>query len=300
MAIITVIGGVNMDISAAMRAPFVRGDSIPGQVTLSCGGVAHNIAHNLCLLGHRVRFVTVFGGDEFGRLCQEQCAQSGLDLSLAERDPSARNGLYLCVNNPDGDMVAAVADMDIIGRITPEFLARRIDDINLSELVVTDTNLSAQALTYLLDHVTAPMMVDAVSTAKAPRIIEALQQSTSRRLHTLKLNRQEAFTAAGFFSTVEQSAQWLTTLGVQHVCVTLGADGVYCTDGEHDCRLPALPVQVVNTTGAGDAFLAGVAHAHVSGIAFPDTAQAGLRAARATLLTTSTVNAQLLEQMINE
>ena len=290
MSIITVIGGVNMDISAAMSAPFVKGDSIPGKVTLSCGGVAHNIAHNLCLLGHRVRFVTVFGGDEFGRLCHEQCSQLGLDLSLTERDPSSRNGLYLCVNNPDGDMVAAVADMDIIERITPEFLERRIDDINLSELVVTDTNLSVQALTYLLNHVEVPMMVDTVSTAKAPRIVEALQQSTTHHLHTLKVNRLELFEAGGFFSLPAQSARWLLGLGVQHVYITLGAYGVDCIDSDGEYHMPAIPAQVVNTTGAGDAFLAGVAHAHVSGIAFPDTAKMGLRAAYATLLTTQTVN----------
>ena len=71
--IITVIGGVNMDVSAAMSSPFVKGDSIPGKVTMSCGGVAHNIAHNLCLLGHRVRFVTVFGDDPYGAALQEIC-----------------------------------------------------------------------------------------------------------------------------------------------------------------------------------------------------------------------------------
>ena len=300
MSLITVIGGVNMDISAAMSALFIKGDSIPGKVTMSCGGVAHNIAHNLCLLGHRVRFVTVFGGDEFGRLCHEQCSQLGLDLSLAERDPSARNGLYLCVNNPDGDMVAAVADMDIIERITPEFLERRIDDINLSELVVTDTNLSVQALTYLLNHVEVPMMVDTVSTAKAPRIVEALQQSNTHRLHTLKVNRQELFEVGGYFSSPAQSARWLIGLGVQHVYATLGESGVDCIDINGEYHLPAIPAQVVNTTGAGDAFLAGVAHAHVSGITFPDTAKMGLRAAYATLLTPSTVNPAIGLIMKNE
>lgn len=292
-SIITVIGGANMDISAAMSAPFVKGDSIPGKVTMSCGGVAHNIAHNLCLLGHRVRFVTVFGGDEFGRLCYERCSQLGLDLSLTERDPSARNGLYLCVNNPDGDMVAAVADMDVIERITPEFLERRIDDINLSELVVTDTNLSVPALTYLIDHVEVPMMVDAVSTAKAPRIVEALQQSNIHRLHTLKVNQLELIEAGGFFSSSEQSARWLIGLGVQNIYVTKGGLGVFCTDGMCDYNLPAIPAEVVNTTGAGDAFLAGVAHAHLKGIAFPDTAKMGLRAAYATLLTPGTVNPKI-------
>ena len=134
------------------------------------------------------------------------------------------------------------------------------------------------------------MMVDTVSTAKAPRIVEALQQSTTHHLHTLKVNRLELFEAGGFFSLPAQSARWLLGLGVQHVYITLGAYGVDCIDSDGEYHMPAIPAQVVNTTGAGDAFLAGVAHAHVSGVAFPDTAKMGLRAAYATLLTTQTVN----------
>ena len=62
-----------MDISAALTAPFVPADSVPGHVTLGCGGVARNIAHNLRLMGNEVRFVSIFGGDTFGRLCWQEC-----------------------------------------------------------------------------------------------------------------------------------------------------------------------------------------------------------------------------------
>ena len=286
---ITVIGGVNMDISAALTAPFVHADSVPGQVTLGCGGVARNIAHNLRLMGHKVKFVSAFGGETFGEMCWRECQAIGLDLSLSERCEGERNGLYLCVNDLTGDMIAAVADTDIIACITPEFLESRIDTINLSSLVIADTNISIEALQFLIDHCSVPLMVDTVSTAKAPRVIKALEQSQTHRIHSLKLNLLEAQTVTGL-DTAQAAADNLTTMGVQQVYITLGADGVYCSDGTRKEHFKAIPTRVINTTGAGDAFIAGVAHALMEQTPFPDCVQTGLQAAHATLLSPQTVN----------
>ena len=293
---VTVIGGVNMDISAALTAPFVPADSVPGQVTLGCGGVARNIAHNLRLLGHEVKFVSAFGGETFGEMCWRECQAIGLDLSLSERCVGERNGLYLCVNDLTGDMIAAVADTDIMARITPGFLESRIEAINKSTIVIADTNISVEALQYLIDHCTAPLLVDTVSTAKAPRIVKALQQSQKQRLHGLKLNLLEAQTVTGCDS-VQAAADALTAMGIEQVFITLGADGVYCSDGTHHKHLKAIPTRVVNTTGAGDAFIAGIVHAQVRETSFPDCALTGLKAAHITLLTTQTVNPEIADRI---
>jgi pseudouridine kinase len=286
---VTVIGGTNMDIAAALTAPFVPADSVPGQVTLGCGGVARNIAHNLRLMGHEVKLVSIFGEEAFGNMCWNECLAIGLDLTLSERCEDMRTGLYLCINDQSGDMIAAVADTDIIACITPEFLGSRIDALNNSSLVIADTNISAEALQFLIDHCSAPLMVDAVSTAKATRVIKALHQSHTHRLQVLKLNRQEAL-AVTHCDTVESAADNLTGMGIGQVYVTLGSDGVYCSDGNRHEHYSAFPTLVTNTTGAGDAFIAGVAHAQLCGTAFPDCAKMGLRAAYATLLSTQTVN----------
>ena len=73
-----------MDIAARAAGLFVTGDSNPGTVTVAPGGVGRNIAHNLTLLGHKVRFVTIFGDDGFGRILRDNCEAIGLDLSLSE------------------------------------------------------------------------------------------------------------------------------------------------------------------------------------------------------------------------
>ena len=286
---VTVIGGVNMDISAALTAPFVPADSVPGQVTLGCGGVARNIANNLRLMGHEVKFVSLFGGETFGEMCWRECEAVGLNLTLSERRAGERNGLYLCVNDQTGDMIAAVADTDIVAHISPEFLEKRIEAINASVAVVADTNISTEALQYLIDHCTAPLFVDTVSTSKAPRVIKALQQSQSHRLHALKLNLLEAQTVTRC-DTALAAAEQLTAMGVQEVYITLGSDGVYCSDGTRHEQMKAIPTRVINTTGAGDAFIAGIVHAAIQQTPFPDCAQTGLQAAHATLLSHQTVN----------
>ena len=286
---VTVIGGTNIDIAATLTASFVPADSVPGQVSLGCGGVARNIAHNLQLMGHQVRLVSVFGDETFGNICWRECQEIGLDLTLSERCKDMRTGMYLCINDQTGDMIAAVADTDIVARVTPEFLEARIDDINNSSLVIADTNISAEALQYLVDNSTVPLMVDAVSTAKASRVTKALLQSHTHRLDAVKFNWQEA-QAVTHCDTVESAADYLIGMGVGHVYVTVGSNGVYCSDGVHQEHFKAIPAMVANTTGAGDAFVAGVAHARLSGTTFPRCTLMGLKAAHAALLSPQTVN----------
>ena len=289
---ISVIGGANIDISADLTANFVHADSIPGQVSLGYGGVARNIAHNLSLLGNDVQFISVFGDDVFGDLCFDYCRLIPLDLSMSERISGSRNGLYLCINDQSGDMVAAVADTAIIQHITPDFLRGRIDRISESAAVVADANLSASALSYLFRSCEAPLFVDAVSTNKAMRIMEALEHSLSPRNLTLKLNQAEALAITNC-TAVDNAAAVLLKMGVQHVFVTLGSDGVMCCDAARSERVPAITTQVINTTGAGDAFLAGVVHAFVNGLGSNESAGFGLRTAHATLQTHQAVNPEI-------
>ncbi len=63
---ICVIGGANVDITASSEEAFRIGDSNPGRVEVSWGGVGRNIAHNLALLGDEVQLLTIFGGGLFG------------------------------------------------------------------------------------------------------------------------------------------------------------------------------------------------------------------------------------------
>jgi pseudouridine kinase len=286
---ISVIGGANVDLSASLNDAFIAADSNPGHIDIGYGGVARNIAHNLALLGTKVQLLTVFGGDLFGGLLHDHCIQQDIDVHLSERISNLRSGVYLCINNHGGEMIAAVADTECVRAITPEWLTKRNGEINTSDYIIADTNITEDALRWLMENVTAPLFIDGVSTTKAHRIVNALTNAKLPYLHTLKLNLKEALAVTNTSSYAE-AAQALLNLGVAHVYITLGSEGVYARTAAEEWLFPALPGDIVNTTGAGDAFLAGVVFAHAKGIDFPQTAQYGLMAARATLLSPKAVN----------
>ena len=290
--LVSVIGGANVDLSATLNDAFIAADSNPGHIDVGYGGVARNIAHNLSLLGARAQLLTVFGGDLFGGLLYDYCKQQGIDVHLSERESSLRSGIYLCINNHGGEMIAAVADTEAIRAITPEWLAKRSGEINLSDFIVADTNISEDAIRWLMENVTAPLFIDGVSSTKAHRVVNALHKAKLPYLHSLKLNLKEAL-AVTQTATYAEAAQKLLDMGVAHVYITLSGEGAYCRNAAEEWLFPALPGEIVNTTGAGDAFLAGVVYAHAKGIAFPQTAQYGLMAARATLMSPKAVNPEI-------
>ena len=186
-------------------------------------------------------------------------------------------------------MIAAVADTEVIRAITPEWLEQRSGEINRSDFIVADTNITEDAIRWLMENSTAPLFIDGVSSTKAHRVVNALRKCKLPYLHTLKLNLKEAL-AVTEKATYSEAAQQLLNWGVEHVYITLGAEGVYCRNAAEEWQFPSLPGEIVNTTGAGDAFLAGVVYAHAKGIDFPQTAQYGLMAARATLMSAKAVN----------
>jgi pseudouridine kinase len=291
-SIVSVIGGANVDLLATLNDAFIAADSNPGHIEVGYGGVARNIAHNLALLGARTQLLTIFGGDLFGGLLYDYCQQQDIDVHLSERQKDLRSGVYLCLNNHGGEMIAAVADTEAIRAITPEWLAKRSGEINLSEYVVADTNVTEDSIRWLMENVTAPLFIDGVSSTKAHRVVNALRKCKLPYLHTLKLNLKEAL-AVTQAATYAEAAQTLLNLGVAHVYITLGSEGVYCRNAAEEWLFPSLPGEIVNTTGAGDAFLAGVIYAHIKGIDFPQTAQYGLMAARATLMSSKAVNPEI-------
>ena len=82
-----VVGGVNMDIGGQSYAPLIAGDSNPGRVQMSLGGVGRNIAHNMALLGLDVRLLTAFGDDLYAQRIAASCGELGIDISQALQVP---------------------------------------------------------------------------------------------------------------------------------------------------------------------------------------------------------------------
>ena len=295
---ITVIGESNIDIAvSSLSEPNTKGCT-PGAIVFHHGGVARNIAHNLCLLSHEVRLMSVFGNDDFADMMVADCKHIGMDLSLSTRH-EAKSPIFLSFNDEIGDMQSAVSDVALNNRMDLDWLRNKMDAINKSDLVVADTLISAEALAYLIDRCMAPLFVDTVSPGKAMRFAEAIKLSKKHTVFALKCNMVEAKQITGENDAMK-AAKKLNDNGVNNVYLTIGSSGAICCVDGVTTTYPALPTQIVNVTGSGDAFFSGVIHAHALGHNGREAVSFGLKAAQHNIKSEAPVNPTLRISVFNE
>ncbi|TJY40720.1 winged helix-turn-helix transcriptional regulator [Cohnella pontilimi] len=296
------IGGANLDSKAAAKQPIRMASSNPVNVTQSCGGVARNIAETLARMSAKVSLMTMVGDDNAGAWVLEETKNRGVDTGSSMVMPGDKTGSYTAVIDHDGEMVLAFADMDIYDRFTPAMLRERWAHVAASKLVIADTNLPADTLAELIGRCGEhgiPLLVDPVSSEKSKKLPEKLDGITA-----IFPNEEEACEMTGFrygdSHNPEKLAEALAARGVRNVFLTLGGRGVWYFGQEGSRHFPAIPTRVVEVTGAGDAFAAGIAFGMLHERGFQESCRFGIAAAHLALQTSHSVADRLNEQLLHQ
>lgn len=289
---VAVVGAANIDICAAPDDALELHDSNPGQVGVSPGGVARNIAENLSRLGVDARLVSAVGDDDFGNLLLQQGRAAGIDMNAVQQLENRATSAYVSVLDGSGDMHVAVNDMSIVDDLQPDQLQEHEAMLRQAGVVVLDTNLPQASLDYLASALPDQLLfVDTVSVTKAPRIAPCLAA-----IHTLKAGRAEAEALSGLRCRgkrqLAQAARWFHDQGVQRVFISLGKQGVFYSDGELGGLEPvsATAPDTVNANGAGDAMFAAIACCWLGRQTLRDTVRFAMCAASFTMSHPATIN----------
>ena len=255
MARVVVVGSINVDL--VVRAPRLprAGETVTeGTFSRGPGGKGGNQAAAAARLGAEVAMVGAVGRDEHGDLALDDLRRAGVDVALVQR-VDRPTGVAAIVVDEQGENQIAVApgaNRAVDAETVRAGLGRLLEP---GAVVVAALELEPEA-------------VDAAAAgAEAAGCRFVLNPAPARRLSLELLARVSVLTpneheAASLVPGVEDPA----ALPVEAVVVTQGAAG--CTvyrRGRDPVHRPAFPVEVVDTTGAGDAFTAGVAWALADG-----------------------------------
>jgi ribokinase len=254
---LAVLGSLNMDL--VVRAPRIPapGETIIGHDLRSVpGGKGANQAVAAARLGAQVSMIGRVGADAHGDALLSNLDGAAVDAAFVIRDRQVPSGVALIVVDEEGQNSIVVAQ-GANGRVSPA-------DVDAAEAVIAGADGLILQLETPIDAVSRAARIARDNGVKAilnPAPARPLSSSLLACVDILIPNESETALLTGrpveTREDLEAAAAGLHALGVETVVLTLGPRGALLSHAGEMQRVPAFEVKVVDTTAAGDAFVAG-------------------------------------------
>ncbi|MCB9536206.1 MAG: carbohydrate kinase [Myxococcales bacterium] len=242
---------------------------------LHSGGAPCNVAIGLARLGSRSALVSVVGDDEFGHFVRRALDRDGVDTTAVRVEPGVQTGLCFITLDADGERSFLHRGGDTAERL-------RADHFDLARVraagavLFTASSLrqpaGVAAIHKMIDHAGGLVCCDPGGTPRHwghPDLIRSRTLRALARCDVVKCAAAEATALTGEQDPVK-ATRALVDHGAWLAVVTLGAEGALWARPEDAGHVPAPDVDVVDTTGAGDGFMAGLLHRLASESARPE------------------------------
>ena len=274
---VVVLGDAVVDVLVRGDAPLARATDAPRTVRLHGGGAAANAAAWFARAGAEAHLVARVGDDPWGRALGDDLASAGVVPHLAV-DAEARTGAVVVVVGEDRER-SFLADRGAAAHLAPSDVPLDLlgagTHLHVSgyALLGTGSREAARSALAAAARAGATTSVDPASAAPLAVAGAAAFLTWVRGTRWCTPNRDEAAVLTGE-ADPRQGARALAS-AVDEAVVTCGADGAVWSDGDAVVEVAAVPAEVVDATGAGDAFVAGFVLARLDGGAPADALAAG-------------------------
>lgn len=252
---IVVVGSVNMDIVNTVAAFPQPGETVKARkTTFNGGGKGANQAVAAAAAGGAVDFIGAVGNDAFAEPLAAGLAEHGVGIEALSHKQTTSGQAFIAIDSKGENTIILSAGAN--GQITPAEVMATREVIAHADAVLTQNEIpweaSLAAMT-LAHAVGVRVIVNPAPATPLPAEVYPL-------IDTLIVNETEAATLLGRHiesaDEVAAAAVELVERGARAVILTIGARGSYYADRDGQrIETPAFPVDVVDTTGAGDTFI---------------------------------------------
>ncbi len=264
---LVVVGSLNVDLVARVDRIPVPGETIIGtDFETWCGGKGANQATAIARLGAPVSLIGKVGSDAFARQLRDELEKTGVDTGAVE-NTNGPSGTALIETSADGENSIVVIP-GANARLLPDDLDRYRGAIESAAMVLAQLEIpheTTEYLVHLANVAGVPLILDPapaypLSAAVLSGVTWLTPNETETRL-LLGLDPDDPSPLAA-----PEAAARLLDRGVRNVILKLGSRGVYLAGQDVAAvAVGACSVEVVDTTGAGDAFNGAFAFALVHG-----------------------------------
>lgn len=263
--VITVVGSFAVGMTLRTQRMPVFGETIVGSdFDMGPGGKGSNQAVGVARLGAEAHLAGIIGDDRLGEIAIDLYDREGVGASFLQRTTEMATGVGFIILNHDGEN-GIILDMGANELMDSAFVDQVEAQIARSDVVMSVLEIpvaaAARAMELGAKH--------SVRTILNPAPATALDANVLRNVDYLTPNETELRILLGLApddpaDTVDL-ARRLRACGVGNLIVTMGEKGALILTEDGMETVDGVPVEVVDTTGAGDAFNAGLAVALAEG-----------------------------------
>ena len=251
---VCVIGSANLDFTVALpRLPRTGETVSAGTLLVDRGGKGANQAVAARRLGAEVRMIGCVGDDDSGGEIRRALREQGIGVDGIATSSDAATGTALIFVDREGRNQIGVAP-GANHRLTVEMARAGQDAIAWAEVLVSQLEVPVPVVRWALETARR----HGVPTVLNPAPVQELSDELLSLVTYLTPNAGEVAALTGIevrdLESGRQAAARLCERGSGTVIITLGEQGALVCDGASAVHFEAFPVEVVDTTGAGDAF----------------------------------------------
>lgn len=275
---ILVVGSINADLNVRVVRHPLPGETLHGSNrSMAPGGKGANQAVAAALLGSPVAMIGSVGTDPDQQVALSLLRESGADISRIRVVDDAATGLAIVVVDDAGEnsiiVIPGANDTVTAEMIVSERARIEAADVLImqGEIPTEAIDLAAQLCKGRLVLNLAPVVPVAKQTILRADPLIVNEHEGALALEQLGREKARALSPRGVVDA-------LVDMGVPSVIMTLGPEGALVAErGKPVEQVPSASVAVVDTTGAGDAFVGGTAHRLLAGDTLVDAARFGAR-----------------------